>query len=85
MKIVFLLKILAQLKRLSIIEKLLKKENDIKYKRGKCNQKFEDYSHNTFNTFGLLYVSFVNIYQFIMCFFPFWFQCWDVGFDCINF
>ena len=37
-------------------------------------------------SFGLLYVSFVNVYR-ILCvpFFPVWFWGWDVRCDCINF
>ena len=35
-------------------------------------------------SFGLLYVSCVNVYNLYVCFFLCWFWGWDVGFDCIN-
>ena len=35
-------------------------------------------------SFGLPCVSFINVYQFAcVCFFPFLFRGFDVGFDCI--
>ena len=34
-------------------------------------------------SFGLLCVSFVNVYQFV-CFFPFKFCEWEMGFGCIS-
>ena len=36
-------------------------------------------------SFGLLRVYFVNVYESVyVCFLPYLFLEWDVGFDCIN-
>ena len=34
--------------------------------------------------FGLMCVSFVNVNQLYVCFFPFGFEALDVGFDCFS-